>query len=65
MDLLERISDRYGINKIDENGKFVIKKLNSKLYPFFKSVIETEMKDEELAKKNRLFFLPSYDKHKI
>ncbi|KHS72453.1 hypothetical protein RC79_14580 [Pectobacterium brasiliense] len=65
LDLLERISDRYGINEIDENGKFVIKKLNSKLYPFFNSVIETEIKDEELAKKNRLFFLPGYDKHKI
>ncbi|MFP1879365.1 hypothetical protein [Lonsdalea quercina] len=65
LDLLERISDRYGINEIDENGKFVIKKLNSKLYPFFNSVIETEIKDEELAKKNRIFFLPGYDKHKI
>lgn len=65
LNLLERISGRYGINEIDENGKFVIKKQNSALYPIFKSVIETEIKDEELAKKNRFFFLPGYDKHKI
>ncbi|MFV1478349.1 hypothetical protein [Serratia marcescens] len=65
LNLLERISGRYGINEIDENGKFVIKKQNSALYPIFKSIIETEIKDEELAKKNRFFFLPGYDKHKI
>ncbi len=65
LELLERISDSYALNKIDENGKFVITKLNSKLYPFFKSVIAAAEKDEELARKNRFFFLPGYDVHKI
>lgn len=65
LELLERISDKNGLTFIAKNDKFVIKKLNSKLYPFFKSVIATEKKDEESAKKNRIFFLPSYDRHKV
>ncbi|MDX6917459.1 hypothetical protein R9X49_20325 [Pectobacterium carotovorum] len=65
LELLERISDRYAINEIGEDGKFVIKNLNSKLYPFYKSVIATYEKDGEAAKKKRMFFLPNYDKHRV
>lgn len=65
LDLLEIISDGYGLKKIEEDGKFSIVKLNSKLSIFFKHVIENKEKDYDVSKADRMFFLPDYNQYKV